>query len=154
MNYYYIRVEKTTQRDSYMTDTEARKRANRSKIFSYLLHVVLRNAEYQGKKKSFNINDTKYEEFGICKGEAWKVMRELSLTGAFQKAVSHPRKWSITEDFRQRLTETKYEQLEVVAEKLSDVFRQDLAIKLSKSNLMDEQVAEALGLKAVYGEGQ
>lgn len=133
-----------------MTDNEPRKRANRSAVLSYVLHVVLRNGQYQGKKKSFNINDTRFEDFGISKAEAWKVFRDLSMTGTFAKAKTHPRKWTITEDFRQRLTDTRYEQLEVIAEKLSSVFRQDLTIKLSKSNLMEEEVAEALGLKVIY----
>lgn len=137
-----------------MIENEPRKRASRSAIFSYLLHVVLRNGQYQGKKKSFNINDTRFEDFSISKAEAWKVFRDLSTTGAFRKSKAHPRKWTISEELRQRVTETKYEQLETIAEKLSDVFRQDLTIKLSKSNLMDEPIAEALGLKAVYGEGK
>jgi len=136
-----------------MTETQQRKRARRSALYSFVLHLAIDNREVQkGKKKTFRLSDTDYERFGLAPQTAGLVLKALAEVGVIGKGDKHHHLWHYSPELRERLSGVMFEERQRLAEELNGRLMNDTIIRIRGSNIYAGQIADALGLKALYGE--
>jgi len=134
-----------------MTETQQRKRARRSALYSFVLHLALDNREVQkGRKKTFSLSDTGYERFGLAPQTAGLVLKTLAEIGVIGKGDKHPHLWHFSQELRDRLSKVQFEEKRLLAETLNEQLENDIVVRIKGTSLYAPQIAEALGLKAVY----
>ena len=123
-------------------------RANRSQVYSYVLHVVLDNATIQGLRKSFSLRDTEPEKYHVSEQEAYRVLKDLSMSGLICRADGHPRKWTMSKTGREHIGKIPYEQKYIAARKIISALFQELVLKFAISDVTKKRVYEAFGFSS------
>jgi hypothetical protein len=120
-------------------------RANRWQVYSYLLHVVLDNAEIQGHRKSFSLRDTEPTRYQINEPEAYHILKDLNTSGILSRAEGHCRKWNLTNIVRERLAKIPSEQRFIIAKKMENALTNELVLRFKFHDLIRQRVYEAFG---------
>jgi hypothetical protein len=122
-----------------------RNRCSRWQIYNYVIHVVLDNASIQGSRKSFRLKNTHPENYSISFSEAYRILLDLSAAGIFTRLENHPRKWRMSEWFRERISQVVFEQRKVIAERLTDAIKTELLCKIENDRDIKQKMLDALG---------
>jgi hypothetical protein len=125
--------------------TQKRNRCSRWQIYSYVIHVVLDNSKFQGKRKGFRLKNTNPEEYSISFSEAYRILKDLSEAGVFTRLENHRRSWRMSEWFRGRLSHLEFEQRKVLAQRLHDVVQKEIVYRIKANPAVKEQILDAVG---------
>lgn len=92
---------------------------NSAKRLEFAIHGVMLNDQIRNKR--FTVKALEPERYGVSRGTAYRVLRDLDSLGIAEKAPRHSKSWRLTRRFKNTLTGIRQEERKQLAKEILSV---------------------------------